>query len=406
MAADLSRLFRDIDHQRSTIAAVEAAGGEFWTVANGRVTHTTADGELTANLQGSMNHYQRRYAKEKSWLAVEVAIEQGKIPWSQTAPGYVKVGSRLEPDPKLKGAIVKAFELRAAGATVADVRDHLEASGIVDAEGKPRSYHGTQHLLRDRVYVGEIHFGTHTPNLQAHDAIVDRNLFDRAQAVKVSRGRRPKSDRLLARLGVLRCGSCGSRMVVGTANHRQYGLYRCPPTGDCQQRQTISADIAESAVAEVARQAARGPAGVASAASDARDLLAVVEDAERKLAGTVATFTAAGMEAEPEAVRRLTELREHRDQARQAYQAALAKDENLRVLLIADDWDRLDWQGKRDLITATVKSVHVVRGGTGAERLRFEMTTAAGDFESAGLTVAEVRKALSSAAARLAESTG
>jgi len=28
----------------------------------------------------------------------------------------------------------------------------------------------------------------------------------------VPRGPKPKSDRLLARLGVLRCGSCGSRL--------------------------------------------------------------------------------------------------------------------------------------------------------------------------------------------------
>jgi DNA invertase Pin-like site-specific DNA recombinase len=142
VAADLSRLFRDIDHQRATITAIEAAGGEFWTVANGRVSHDTAEAELTANIQGSVNHYQRRYAEEKSWLAVEIAIEEGRIPWWQTAPGYVRNGdSTLTPDARLKPVIIRAFKMRRDGATIEDVRRHLRNHGIV------KSYHGVQHLF-------------------------------------------------------------------------------------------------------------------------------------------------------------------------------------------------------------------------------------------------------------------
>ena len=45
--------------------------------------------------------------------------------------------------------------------------------------------------------------------------IVDPSTWRRVQRI-VPRGRRPKSDRLLARLGVLRCATCGGRMVIGT----------------------------------------------------------------------------------------------------------------------------------------------------------------------------------------------
>jgi hypothetical protein len=38
----------------------------------------------------------------------------------------------------------------------------------------------------------------------AHEPIVDGELFGRVQRVKIPRGRKAKSDRLLARLGVLR----------------------------------------------------------------------------------------------------------------------------------------------------------------------------------------------------------
>ena len=63
--------------------------------------------------------------------------------------------------------------------------------------------------MRSRMYLGEIHFGE-LHNTHAHEAIIkDRRLFERVQRRTVSRGRHAKSERLLARLGVLRCGTCG-----------------------------------------------------------------------------------------------------------------------------------------------------------------------------------------------------
>ena len=112
--------------------------------------------------------------------------------------------------------------------------------------------------------LGEIHFGAHTPNPAAHPAIVDRDTWKAVQRATVSRGRRAKSERLLARLGVLRCGTCDARMVVGTANRSSYWIYRCPPTGDCQRRVTISAEIAEKKVVEKVRAAIADDEGRAS----------------------------------------------------------------------------------------------------------------------------------------------
>jgi hypothetical protein len=44
VAADLSRLFRDIDQQRQTITRLDNAGGQFWTVANRRIMLRTIQG--------------------------------------------------------------------------------------------------------------------------------------------------------------------------------------------------------------------------------------------------------------------------------------------------------------------------------------------------------------------------
>src|SRR5207247_1510642 len=116
------------------------------------------------------------------------------------------------------------------------------------------SYNGTRSLVGSRLLIGEIHFGD-LVNLHAHEPIVDREVWMRAQRVRAQRGRRSKSERLLARLGVLRCASCDARMVVGTSHNSQYFLYRCPPNGDCDRRVTISAELVEGIVTDHVRAA-------------------------------------------------------------------------------------------------------------------------------------------------------
>ena len=66
-------------------------------------------------------------------------------------------------------------------------------------------------MLKSRVYLGEVNFGR-LANANAHEPLIERDLWNRVQRMVVPRGLQPSSDRLLARLGVLRCGSCGARM--------------------------------------------------------------------------------------------------------------------------------------------------------------------------------------------------
>jgi hypothetical protein len=55
-------------------------------------------------------------------------------------------------------------------------------------------------------HFGELH------NTRADETIIkDRAPFERVQRPTVSRGRQARSERLLARLGVLRCGTYASR---------------------------------------------------------------------------------------------------------------------------------------------------------------------------------------------------
>ena len=125
----------------------------------------------------------------------EQAIKQGKVPM-RLIPGLRRAGDgKYRACPKHEAVPTKAFKLRLGGATIQVVRAHLAAHGI------QRSYNGTKSLLRSPQAMGEVVYRGHrfpAPSL------IDRETWRQVQRIKVPRGRKPKSERLLARQGVLR----------------------------------------------------------------------------------------------------------------------------------------------------------------------------------------------------------
>ncbi len=126
------------------------------------------------------------------------------------------------------------------------------------------SHHGVDTTLAGRVCRGEIHFGEHV-NLAAHEPIITEDLWQRVQRVTVPTGRKAKSDRILARLGVLRCATCDGRMVASKSHSGTYHTYRCPHNNDCARHVTIGAELVEKVVADKAREILSGVKGRASA---------------------------------------------------------------------------------------------------------------------------------------------
>jgi hypothetical protein len=206
--------------------------------------------------------------------------------------------------------------------------------------------------------IGEIHFGG-LVNQRAHEPIVAREVWLRAQRASASRGRRAKSDRLLARLGVLRCGTCRARMVVGSAHHGQYAIYRCPPNGDCAQRVTISAEAAERVVEDAVRAALADVEGRAAAESNAREAQAALALAQADLDAAFRAF--AGFGDEQAARERLAELRATRNAAQERVDHLLPASVAVTVSATRD-WDLLTLAERRALIRVIVHSAAVAPG--------------------------------------------
>src|SRR5262249_10346683 len=157
----------------------------------GEVRADTASRWLSSTMLGAVAEYHRRVTSERTAEAKVRAVARGVPPFPNVPPGYRRgADRRLEPHPKEAPTVAKAFALRASGKTVMEVRDFLRDHGI------DRTFHGVQSLLTSRIVLGELRFGD-TVNLHSHVPIVNADTWQRVQRLRLPRGPRPKSERLL-----------------------------------------------------------------------------------------------------------------------------------------------------------------------------------------------------------------
>lgn len=307
-----------------------------------------------------MAEWQRRLIKEKSAKGQARAVARGATPFARVPLGYRRRDdATLEPDPNTVPLVRRAYEMRLEGASLMEIRRMLKAHGI------ERSHRGVQEMLASRIYLGEIHFGK-LVNLNAHTPIIDPELFARVQRLVIPRGPKPKSNRLLSRLDVLRCGSCGARLVaMKLPKQGDYPIYRCPSTSDCPHHVTISAEIAERTVSSAVRRALADEEGRASAEEGARAAEVEFERTQAALDAAIRAFSV--LEDEPAAIERLAELRSARDAARERLEQIGGRSAS-RVVSGAWDWDLLTLEEQRALIRAVVERADV-RPGRGANRV-------------------------------------
>jgi hypothetical protein len=240
VGAYFDRLFRSLKAQGEAVERVERAGGQVRAVDVGsrqrRERGPVAVGDADGHGLGVFPPVDGGADRD----AQAAAIRRGVAPYGRVPAGYRKRADGVfEPDPEKAPVVAEAFAMRARGETVDAVWRHLRAGGITI------TYGGAYALLQSRAVLGEIHFGKHTPNLEAHEPIVDRGTWDAVQAVRVpSGGRRranaprparhpPVRDVRLQDGGSTATGSTSA----GGGGGRKYAIYRCG-NKDCPRQMT------------------------------------------------------------------------------------------------------------------------------------------------------------------------
>jgi len=357
VVAYFDRLVRSLKVQLEVIERVERAGGEIFALDHGKLTNGAAAQRLSTNMLGSVFQHFAEITGEKVTAAQARAVARGVYPHPKVPVGYARgEDGVLVVEPAAAKVVVQAFKRRDRGASLVEIQAWLAENGI------ERALSGVAWMLRSRMYLGEIHFGE-LHNLNAHGPIIkDRALFERVQRRTVSRGRQAKSERPLARLGVLRCGTCGSRMVINSYT----GSYRCGDTSAnrCRRRTAVKADRVEAMVLDAVR-AYSATAGVHGRASRKRQIREADEAIERANAGldnTIRQLGELGLLGRPASQETLEKRTKALDDAH-AVRARLG-DGGESDVIGPEDIDKLREPAKRlaawrRLITDTVQSVTV-----------------------------------------------
>lgn len=187
---------------------------------------------LESMLEGYAEYYSAELAVKVTRGMVENALK-AKYNGGTVPLGYViDKNQDFQIDPVTAPAVLEMFQMYAAGATMQEIVDNMNALGIRSGRGNLMTINSVTRMLHNRKYIGECKFkDVVQPN--AIPAIVDQKLFDRVQARMATNQKAPakhKAEEEYLLTTKLFCGHC-QRMMVGESGTSRTGqthrYYKC-----------------------------------------------------------------------------------------------------------------------------------------------------------------------------------
>ena len=278
-------------------------------------------------------------------------------------------------------------------------RDIVRNSTVLGAKGatggKDFSIAVVRHVLRNRLYLGEIEHKGQVFKGQ-HEPLVDPETFERVQAIMQTNALSPIAGRERAQhdyllTGLARC-QCGHALTtsLGKGNGGTYFYYRC--TGlqkrvnhSCTVRQ-VRAEVLEDAVLSIVREAATEPSLIAEAVAEANRLALAavrplhdrvqglkkeVQEAEWQTQELLTSLLASGLAEHATARKRMSEAERRLEQLRESLAAAegelvskSTQQLDLEVVIAAlrsfdRSYQNLSADEKREFLQSMIKEVTV-----------------------------------------------
>lgn len=256
IVARVDRFARNLPEGLAAIYRLREAGKTFAAVNEGVI------GEVTRGPGKAMLTLLLMFAEwnleslTDGWLATRASHVARGVHGAVAPYGYRKGEDRKlyphEPEAKWVRHI---FEQRAKGVGWVAIADDLTAQGAPTAKARNRwSHNSVRNVVVNRAYLGEVRSGDELVNPEAHEAIVDQELWDRANARMKTASPNKRVPALLA--GIARCGSCGGRMRLASvtkagvvyANYRcreRYSWGRCMAPASCRADQLDALMVAQ-----------------------------------------------------------------------------------------------------------------------------------------------------------------
>ena len=181
-----------VDH--SVIRSIFRTNGVKLNYLNGQSSGDDASSIVADNMFASFNQYHSDNTREKTKQATDAKAKAGYFP-THAPVGYInasnpdrtceKVAKKIiVPDPKTGPLVTEAFKLYASGRYNGyELNDLMYEKGLVTGSGKKLSPSMLYAMLKNRLYLGEIHWqnihvidGKHTP-------LIDEATFKEAQRI-------------------------------------------------------------------------------------------------------------------------------------------------------------------------------------------------------------------------------
>jgi site-specific DNA recombinase len=290
VVARLDRFARSLTGALETIKRLDEAGATFVSVTEG-LDPTTPAGKMMMRLMLVMAEFELDRMREAWEESRRQAVARGIHLAGRIPTGYRRCpGGRLEPNPLLAERIAHCFRMRAERRNWAEIIAYAEGSAGRDRSSEPVWDHRALALLmHNRAYVGEARSGAFWSPC-AHEALVDRGIFEIVQRTRSLTAQTSRSPVLLA--GLMRCAGCRYSLTSHTEKrktipHRaKYACIARSPHGVCGEPTAIFGSEVEELVVEAFFDLYESsPQRRRASASTLRRAEQRLAEAERALAG-------------------------------------------------------------------------------------------------------------------------
>jgi site-specific DNA recombinase len=239
------RLARNIGCHTFIRHALSSNGVEL-RYLNGQSSGDDAGSVMADNMFATVAQYHSDITREKSMQATDKKARAGYFP-THAPVGYIncsnpdknceKVAQKIIiPDPKTAPLVTEAFRIYASGQHNAyELNEMLHEKGLVTQRGKKLPDSVFYNILKNRLYLGEIHWqGIHVKNGK-HEPLIDEDTFNRVQTVMNNHGgnrcRRRKYSWLLN--GYVFCPLHNRRYTAEFHCKKLIAYYHCPNREGC-----------------------------------------------------------------------------------------------------------------------------------------------------------------------------
>tara|TARA_B100000745_G_C20154130_1_gene395541 strand:- start:16 stop:1623 length:1608 start_codon:yes stop_codon:yes gene_type:complete len=216
---------------------------------------------VTDNVLAVMSQYHLVVTSEKVKATQRAKVEAGYLP-SVPPVGYLnadnpdKNADRLSrkiiiTDPERAPLISETFRLYATGNyNVVDLCDLMYKKGLMNRNGKQMSYSRFYDLLKNRFYLGEIHYANYVNKNAKHEPLVDEAVFNHVQTIlqtKNNHACRKRKHQFLLR-GFVYCPIHRKRYTAEWHLGKTKAYYHCPNRSGCGKYSEMTA--LEGAIAD------------------------------------------------------------------------------------------------------------------------------------------------------------